>query len=156
MDLVGKKFGRLTVLKKASKCGYVLCQCECGNRKEIRASSITKAEKPTRSCGCIQREKAHNTGSASISRNSKNRVETDMRFNTNFGVIEQDKPPKNNKSGHKGVYYDKRRGLWYAYINIHGKRINLGRYITKEKAIQERISAEEKYFLPLIKEKNNQ
>lgn len=56
MDLTGKKFGRLTVIGTGEKPRYVLCQCECGNRKEIRATSLTKQKEPTRSCGCIQRE----------------------------------------------------------------------------------------------------
>lgn len=156
MDLTGKKFGRLTVMGPASKPGYVLCQCECGNRKEIRATRLTTTKEPTRSCGCIQKEAAHDIGSGNIAGNSKRRLETDMKFNTNFGVIETTTPPRNNRSGHKGVYYDKSRGLYEAYINVHGKRIHLGRYGTKEEAIKARKRAEEEYFLPLIEEKNNQ
>ena len=37
-DLTGKKFGRLTAIKKApsrSNKTYWLCKCECGNEKEI-------------------------------------------------------------------------------------------------------------------------
>ena len=156
MDLIGKKLGRLTILCKATRPGYVLCQCECGNRKEIRANNLTKAKDPTRSCGCIQREKAFAVGCATIAENSKQRLETDTRFHTNFGVIEQNEPPKNNHSGHKGVFYNKSRGLWEAYISVHGKRIYLGRYSVKEDAVKARIRAEEEYFLPLIEEKNNQ
>lgn len=155
MDLTGKKFGRLTVMGPASKPGYVLCQCECGNRKEIRATRLTTTKEPTRSCGCIQREVAYDIGSKNIAENSRHRLETDMQFNTNFGVIETDEPPKNNRSGHKGVWYDTGRELWEAYINVHGKRIHLGRYKTKEEAIKARERAEEEYFLPLIEEKNN-
>ena len=156
MDLTGKKFGRPTVIGTGEKPRYVLCQCECGTRKEIRATNLTKQKEPTRSCGCIQREKAVEIGSQNIADNSKCRMETDMRFNTNFGVIETDKPPVNNRSGKKGVYYDVGRGLWEAYINVHGKRIHLGRYKSKEEAVKARERAEKEYFLPLIEEKNNQ
>ena len=157
MDLTGKKFGRLTVIGPShSRPGYVICQCVCGNRKEVRATRLTTTKEPTRSCGCIQKEVAVTIGSSNIAENSKHRMEVDMQFNTNFGVIEQDKPPVNNHSGHKGVYYDKKRELWEAYINVHGKRIHLGRHKTKEGAIKARELAEEEYFLPLIEEKNNQ
>lgn len=156
MDLTGKIFGRLTVIGAASKHGYVLCRCECGNQKEIRATRLTTKKDPTLSCGCIQREKATAIGRGNIADNAKRRIETDMRFHTNFGVIETDKPPVNNSSGKKGVAYNKNKGMWEAYINVHGKRIHLGRYSDKEDAVKARNRAEEEYFLPLIKEKNNQ
>ena len=59
MELVGNKFGLLTIL--ASKyCDdrastYVYCQCECGNEVNILRSSLLSGL--TRSCGCLQREK---------------------------------------------------------------------------------------------------
>ena len=54
-DLTGKKFGRLTVIKRAesdkeNRVQY-LCECECGNIKIIRGSSLTSGN--TKSCGCI-------------------------------------------------------------------------------------------------------
>lgn len=52
-DITGQKFGKLTALKKvASKSGhtYWLCQCECGNQKEIQTSHLTGGK--IKSCGC--------------------------------------------------------------------------------------------------------
>lgn len=42
----------------------------------------------------------------------------------------------NNRSGHKGVSWDSRRGKWLASVKINGKMKNLGRYQTKEGAVE--------------------
>lgn len=54
LDLVGKTFGRLTVLEQAP---HVLgqhtrwrCRCECGNETILRGSSLSQGL--TKSCGC--------------------------------------------------------------------------------------------------------
>ena len=56
IDLVGKKFGRLTVLDsvKIKKRLYWFCLCDCGNEITTLASSLNRGF--TRSCGCIKRE----------------------------------------------------------------------------------------------------
>ena len=58
MDLTDQKFDRLTVIKK---CDYKingglvwLCQCECGNTKEVTAKSLRSGT--CRSCGCLKQE----------------------------------------------------------------------------------------------------
>lgn len=67
-DLVGKKFGRLTVISYAgykddiNKTGrthirkrhYYLCQCECGNFTVLRRCTVISES--TRSCGCLKEE----------------------------------------------------------------------------------------------------
>lgn len=53
LDLTGQKFGKLVALKKAeSRNGhtYWLCQCDCGNTKEIQTAHLTSGA--TTSCGC--------------------------------------------------------------------------------------------------------
>jgi hypothetical protein len=55
-----------------------------------------------------------------------------------------------NTSGHKGVRFDARRGKWFAFIGHNGRLINLGRYMTKELAINARIAAERRYFTHAI------
>lgn len=52
--IIGKKFGKLTVLKygyKRNSKNYYLCQCECGNEKYIYDYNLNKGL--TKSCGCI-------------------------------------------------------------------------------------------------------
>ena len=61
-NLIGKKYGRLTVLKRLddyiSPKGWTdsmwECQCECGNVINVRGSCLRN--KHTESCGCIKRE----------------------------------------------------------------------------------------------------
>ena len=58
-SLVGQQFGRLTVLeefKNEKGKYYCKCLCSCGNEKVI--SKISLKSGTTRSCGCLQREKA--------------------------------------------------------------------------------------------------
>jgi hypothetical protein len=54
-DLTGQKFGKLTAIKPTSmKDGthmYWLCQCECGNIKEVASGHLKKGA--IQSCGCI-------------------------------------------------------------------------------------------------------
>lgn len=55
-NLIGKKFGRLTVVAYARKNSRVAweCVCSCGNHKIIRASHLTDGS--ISSCGCLVRE----------------------------------------------------------------------------------------------------
>lgn len=61
---IGTRFGRLTVTgyTKSGKNGnetYCECLCDCGNRVVIQRTSLRNGH--TKSCGCIQREKASNS-----------------------------------------------------------------------------------------------
>lgn len=57
LDITGQRFGRLVALKKVdSHKGktYWLCQCDCGNQKEIQTSHLTLGQ--TKSCGCLNKD----------------------------------------------------------------------------------------------------
>lgn len=58
INLLGKRFGRLTVIKRVenTKLGDAqwLCQCDCGNKKVILGKSLRIGS--TRSCGCLLSE----------------------------------------------------------------------------------------------------
>lgn len=151
MNCIGMKFGKLTVIGECERKGYVRCKCDCGNVKDIRKSNVTLQH--TRSCGCIQKMIARQTGASNIAFNSSQSIENNKRYNTNFHIIESKKLPINNKSGVKGVYFDANRHLYEAYLSVHGKRIYLGRYAEIQDAVQARKDAEEKYFAPLIEQK---
>ena len=61
VDITGQKFGRLTVLSRVGTRGTQptwLCDCECGNTKEIRGDALKSGR--TRSCGCFQKEELSN------------------------------------------------------------------------------------------------
>lgn len=87
-DITGKKFGKLTVLKRAED--YIspkgdkevqwLCKCDCGKETVARGSQLRSGH--TRSCGCLIAEVAtkhggRNTKLYSRWQNEKNRI-----FNT--------------------------------------------------------------------------
>lgn len=61
MNLTGNRYGRLTVLRRASsmcpQCKPVWrCICDCGNVIEVRSDLLRRGK--TRSCGCLFRESA--------------------------------------------------------------------------------------------------
>lgn len=59
VDLVGKKFNLLTVLKYShgneKHQSYWDCVCDCGNNTKVRGSNLKGNS--TKSCGCLQKEK---------------------------------------------------------------------------------------------------
>lgn len=153
MDLTGRRFGKLIVLHQdCERHGYWICQCDCGQKTSILGKSLTKQKKATQSCGCIQRELAAINGAQNIAENSAKQISLNKALNTNSQVIKTKTPPKNNKSGIKGIWWNDSRKKWEAYIHIHGKNKYLGRYVNKEDAIAARRAAEEVYFEPLLKE----
>jgi hypothetical protein len=56
VDLTGQTFGRLTALEYDSKICRWLCLCECGRKKWIFSSALTRGN--TRSCGCLKSQLA--------------------------------------------------------------------------------------------------
>ena len=60
IDLTGQKFGRLTVLdfygSDKRRESIWRCRCECGNITNVLSSNLRKGY--TKSCGCLQKEKA--------------------------------------------------------------------------------------------------
>lgn len=59
IDLLGQRFGRLTVIKDSGKRYRKkeviwLCQCDCGNLTEVRGYYLRSGH--TQSCGCLHRE----------------------------------------------------------------------------------------------------
>ena len=70
MDLTGRRFGKLTVLKvdeefeaiRGSKPRRWICQCDCGTIKSIRGIELTRTKKSQKSCGCEAHKRAKNFG----------------------------------------------------------------------------------------------
>lgn len=62
-EMIGKKFGRLTVLSKIEShvsdsgrvCSVWHCKCDCGNECNIRGTQLRSGK--TQSCGCLQKER---------------------------------------------------------------------------------------------------
>lgn len=63
-DLSGQKFSRLTVLSKLNEKNsdrrfLYQCQCDCGKIVKVPGKALKSGN--TKSCGCLQKEKALNT-----------------------------------------------------------------------------------------------
>lgn len=60
MDISGRRFGRLTVIKKTTRkdawgrCYLYRCRCDCGRVKLTTSTMLLSGQ--VRSCGCLQRE----------------------------------------------------------------------------------------------------
>ena len=52
----------------------------------------------------------------------------------------------NNSSGFVGVWWDDKNNKWYSVLVEHGNHHFLGRYISKDEAIKQRLLAELRYF----------
>lgn len=131
VDLKGKRFTRLKVIefaysKKSNR--YWKCKCDCGNEIYTTTACLNRP-KNTRSCGCIQKEKAAENGRNSatthgLSRNSDGtktrlfRIWTGMKtrcFNEN--VVEYP------RYGGKGVTICE---SWMDYKNFHAWAMSNG------------------------------
>lgn len=144
--LIGRKFGRLTVIRDTEEskhsCTIWECKCECGNPNPvyIRTDSLTCGE--TESCGCLHIETAR--------KQVLNARKNNLVDSTNVGAIKEtllhSKPQANNTSGVKGVSWHRRIKKWVARIGFQGKYIHLGYFIDIEDAKLTRKRAEERYF----------
>lgn len=74
--------------------------------------------------------------------NRKCNLRTVTRSQNNFNSL----PPKDNKSGVKGVWWSKRWKLWYAQIKVNGKTYCLGSSKIKKEAIKLRLNAEKEFI----------
>jgi len=142
-NLTNQKFSRLLVIKDTGlrDHGSVVwkCKCDCGN--VIQARSDTLLSGRVVSCGCATKER----GKKRIKEIRKIREKSYIE-NTDLSLITSAKLYKNNTSGCKGVSYRKDINMWQARITFQKKVIRLGCFKDKEKAVEARREAEEKYF----------
>ena len=148
IDLTGKTFGYLTVLKLSDKKiasslsrSFWECACTCGKTKAVDGYWLTHAK--IVSCGCKRKEPKV------IGQNVR-------RFLTDHFTVDGvdvakfiTKQRKNTKTGVKGVYLTK-KGKFNVYIGFKGKLNYIGTYVNLEEATEARRQAEEKYFQPYI------
>lgn len=134
--LTGMRFGRLVVDSfKERKDNKTLwnCTCDCGNKCVVSSRDLLLGS--TVSCGCKNKE------------NQSNFMITDLVDGTRLCQIKADrKVNKNNAAGVTGVHFDKEQGMWVAQITFQRVNHHLGRFKTKEEAIDARKKAEVEYF----------
>lgn len=62
IPVLGRVFGFLTPVEEAGRTpgGSILylCLCKCGNRARVAGPSLLRRDRPTLSCGCMQRAEA--------------------------------------------------------------------------------------------------
>jgi excisionase family DNA binding protein len=138
-DITGNRFGKLTVLSfvKTTKHGSKwLCKCDCGTEKIIDGHCMRKGK--IISCGCM--------------RDNTEELLKNIIDNTNIGRIQNETIPRNNTSGHRGVYYDSKHERWRVYIGFQKRKIWIGSFTNKVDAIKARKEAEEKYWKPFLEQ----
>lgn len=131
-NLIGKRFGKLVVVKKVKnsergQCQF-LCHCDCGNNKVILGCNLIYGE--STSCGC-----------------NKGYID-----NTKLNLIARQEAYPNSQSGIKGVWQDK-KGYWHSIITVQKKRILFyggAGDEGKEKCIKWRQEMVEKYHKPIL------
>lgn len=144
---IGKKFGKLYVVKRVNSTGEsrYLCKCDCGNEIIVEGRRIGRR---VNSCGCLKSENSKKL-MEEIKDKGLTKLE-DLRVDgTNLSNLDT-KINKNNKSGYTGVSYDKRSKKYRAYLTLNKKQIHLGMYDTAEEAYQARLDGEEKYYKPIL------
>ena len=129
-DLRGQKINMLTVKDIViidNKMRYV-CECECGNTCLANPQDLKRGTK--KSCGCLHKSKI-----------------TELFVDgTAPCKLDSSKIRSSNTSGVTGVYRDKVREKWYAEITFKSKKYYLGRYNSKDDAIDARKEAEKQMF----------
>lgn len=81
-----------------------------------------------------------------INHNGLDNRKCNLRICTNSQNLCNCNLPKNNKSGHKGVYWESTRNKWNTQITLNGKCVHLGIFDNIEDAIKARNDAAEKYY----------
>jgi hypothetical protein len=92
-----------------------------------------------------------------IDGNKSNNQLSNLRWTTHTENMWNQKISKNNKSGVKGVCWNKQNKKWHAHIRVDGINIYLGFFDDIEEARQARITAAQKAFGQFVHpcEKNN-
>lgn len=154
VDLTGQIFGRLKALhpegENKSKDSVIwICECSCTPGKTVSVPARDLVSENTKSCGCLQTD---------FVRSLKDYNQQHHTVDGVFVPLLRQKVQTNNKTGTKGVSVRLSKDgkeQYIANITIKGKRQYLGIFETKEKAIEARQKAEEKYFKPYLDGDNN-
>ena len=141
-NLIGRHFGKLEVIGRSDKRGsrgartvpLWECRCECGNITYKATDTLTSPELSM--CNeCVGRYAR-----------AKQREKSGYVDGTQLSRIKSDKPISSNTSGCRGVYLDKRSGMWRARLKFKGKLINFGSYKNYDDAVKARKAAEQEIY----------
>ncbi|TGA99969.1 hypothetical protein E4665_03195 [Sporolactobacillus shoreae] len=145
IDLTGKRFGRLTVLRrsgghhKTQTKAIWTCQCDCGNVVDVLSTNLTRGE--TKSCSCWKKDNGY-----ALFQYDRSHLLVDGVF---FPLLKS-RVRFDNPTGVKGITIDRASGKYRASITIRRKRIYLGRYAKLQDAVRARKIAEDIYHKPYL------
>lgn len=110
INLVGKRFGRWTVIKKSDytgngtkPCVHWKCLCDCGETRDVMGSSLRSGV--SQSCGCFQRERVAEVSSVVHLTHGGTRKE--RLYRVWRGMIDRCYYPSHNRYhayGGRGIY----------------------------------------------------
>lgn len=143
LDITGKTFGNLLALRntgeKKQKTYIWEFKCLlCGNIVRYKVSDVTYGA--CTSCGCVK--------IANLRKHTQ-KEKLGIFNDTSASRLLGNKLPKNNTTGHVGVYLQTRRNgsqAYIAYIYFQKRRYSLGSYHSKADAIKARERAENELF----------
>ena len=147
LDLKGQTINRIEILEKTNrKYGNMnvwKCKCYCNNIFYAPLSYIKNGY--IKSCGCYKNPPV----SSEVRKRGFNAYANKyLKDGTNLSSISS-KMISTNKSGVKGVFYDKSKKKWIANLIFQKKRYSKA-FENKEDAIAYRKELEEKYFKPIL------
>lgn len=91
--------------------------------------------------GCMPCELDHING-----RRSDNRIENLREVTRSQNCQNTDVPPKNNKTGIRGVFFDRAKNRYRTELRLNGKSVYHHRFKTLKEAAVARKRAERRYF----------
>ena len=143
------KTGMMTVMEKYP-CGstkgrnhvYYLCKCDCGKEFIVGGDELNKHPY---SCGCTPKpaKLEGRPNDWALGYDKQKHTMACMLKSTRHVYLK-------NTSGVSGVYWNKKRQYWEAWITVCQKRHYLGSYHNKEDAVEARARGERKYFDPML------
>lgn len=145
-DISGNRYGQLVAVKPTGnidKHGSAqwVCKCDCGNEVIVSLRHLRNGE--VKSCGCLKVPTGQRLGETT----RKHCVDGSDPYKL-IGTA----PRKNNKSGYRGVYYDKEKRKYAATIWFKRKRYRLGRFDTAEEAYEAYLKKKEELHSQYLKE----
>lgn len=132
LDLIGQKYGKLTVLGPAENIGHRTawrCLCDCGRETIVKTNCLRNGH--TTSCGCMAPGAVSGKG-----------LKLTYIDGTCVEMLRAKTVRRNNTSGVPGVDWMQRKQRWRATICFKGKRRYLGSYVRFEDAVKARKRAE--------------
>lgn len=126
IDLTGKKFGRLTVIKRADdyvspkghKAVQWLCECSCDNRTQVIVKGNNLKSNSVQSCGCLAKE-------------------TSSRIHKKYNTY--------NLSGSYGIGYDSNGNEFYFDLDDYDKIKNYCWFVDSDGYVKTNVHDKDKH-----------